>query len=151
MKLSRCKNCKCQKFNKAYKQKVIFSPNLVSSSMCFHLRDPQEAIPEDLGISRNPDKKYKQIRGRHRGAPSITLQATMHFSRHAAVYFDLLGEFSIIHSLYCLLFSFSSSITCGDIKNKAKFDIITGDNSNRFIYQNDLLYMILIHLGCIIA
>ena len=51
----------------------------------------------------------------------------------------------------CLLFSFSSSVTFGDIKNKAKFIIVTGDNFDWFTYQNDLLYKILIHWGWMMA
>ena len=84
---------------------------------------------------------------RARGVQSITLHPTKHFSRYAAVYFDLLGEFCIFCHLYCKLFSFSSKVTFGEIKNKAKFATVTGVNSNGSIYQNDLLYKILSRLG----
>ena len=93
--------------------------------------------------------------------PSISLNYVEPSSAHnkaspecafmAAVCYDVLGEISLIDKLYCLLFSFSSSVTFGDIKNKAKFIIVTGDNFDWFTYQNDLLYKILIHWGWMMA
>ena len=69
----------------------------------------------------------------------------------AAVCYENLGElFTFLQSI-SLLFSFSSSVTFGNIENKAWFVILTGVIFNGFTNQNELLYKILDHWGCIIA
>ena len=63
---------------------------------------------------------------RLRGAPSITLQPTKHFSRHAAIYFDLLGESCLFYHLHCMLFSFSCNLSFRDLKNVDNYPLEHG-------------------------